>query len=310
LGTIIRPDDGCEQGIFGLYGRNRPASDRFSAPAVISLLSQLPGGQSYRPVVEEVPMTRRIPTPLRPAALGSILVAALFLSGQSSRADILFNNYPGDAGSHGFVGAFTPTVLAGEFQMGSQAYTLDSATVYPINTSFSGSLTSNALLYLYSNDTTKNQPLANTGVTMSLTAGESNPVTLSAGQGFVPLTFMPTTPVTLQPNTGYWLALSFDNPTAFNLGEAADNTLATGVAAIRAASRSFDDGVTWNAADTGSSWPMTISGTLTGVPEPGSLTLLGLAAIGWVRYWRRRWQAGARLAPTVFDRSSQTGAST
>jgi T5SS/PEP-CTERM-associated repeat protein len=28
------------------------------------------------------------------------------------------------------------------------------------------------------------------------------------------------------------------------------------------------------------------------VPEPGSLTLGGLAAIGWVAYWRRRWAAG------------------
>jgi len=253
-------------------------------------------------------MVRSTLSRLRRIGLGALLANVLTIA-PPCRADILFNNYPGDAGNHGFVGVSSPTVLAGEFKMGGQAYTLDSATVYPINTSGGGPLTSNALLYLYSDDVIHNRPLANTGVTMAFTptGGGPNPVTISAAQGFHALTFAPTTPVTLQPNTGYWLALSFDNPSATSLGEAADNTLASGIAAIRAASRSFDNGVTWNAADTGSSWPMTISGTA--VPEPGSLTLLGLAAIGWVRYWRRRWRSEAP-APTVFDPTSQTGVPT
>jgi hypothetical protein len=219
-------------------------------------------------------------------------LATLLLTGRPCRAEIIFNNYPGDAGNHGYVGAYAPNSLAAKFIMGSQPYSLDSATVYPINTSAAGSLTSNAILLLYSNDTVKNQPLASLGVTMVLTGGATNPVTISAGQGLVPLAFTPTAPVTLQPNTAYWFALSFDNQTAFNLGEAADATFPTGIAAARASSRSFDGGLTWNAADGGASWPMTVNGTLS-VPEPGSLTLFGLAAIGWVRYWRRRWGAGA-----------------
>ena len=29
---------------------------------------------------------------------------------------------------------------------------------------------------------------------------------------------------------------------------------------------------------------------ITAIPEPGTLALSGLAAIGWVTYWRRRWR--------------------
>jgi hypothetical protein len=40
------------------------------------------------------------------------------------------------------------------------------------------------------------------------------------------------------------------------------------------------------------------TGTLavTGVPEPGSLALMGVAAIGWVTFWRRRWQSNGPSA--------------
>jgi hypothetical protein len=35
---------------------------------------------------------------------------------------------------------------------------------------------------------------------------------------------------------------------------------------------------------------MDLTFTPTAVPEPGTLALAGMAAIGWVSYWRRRWR--------------------
>jgi hypothetical protein len=31
--------------------------------------------------------------------------------------------------------------------------------------------------------------------------------------------------------------------------------------------------------------------TPSAVPEPGTFTLLGVAAVGWVTFWRRRWRS-------------------
>ena len=36
---------------------------------------------------------------------------------------------------------------------------------------------------------------------------------------------------------------------------------------------------------------LSLTYTPSAVPEPGTLALTGLAVIGWVRYWRRRWIA-------------------
>jgi hypothetical protein len=46
-------------------------------------------------------------------------------------------------------------------------------------------------------------------------------------------------------------------------------------------------GWTLNAADQ----TLSLTYTPTAVPEPGSLALSGIAAIGWVTFWRRQWQA-------------------
>jgi hypothetical protein len=37
--------------------------------------------------------------------------------------------------------------------------------------------------------------------------------------------------------------------------------------------------------------PETPPSHVSAVPEPGSLVLAGLTAVGWVTYWRRKWRA-------------------
>src|SRR5258708_695057 len=49
----------------------------------------------------------------------------------------------------------------------------------------------------------------------------------------------------------------------------------------------------WNLDPAGQTLSLTY--TPTAVPEPGTLALAGMAAIGWVTFWRRRW-APVRVA--------------
>lgn len=168
----------------------------------------------------------------------------------------LFDNTSGT--DNGGFGVSEVGWLAGRFCVGSQAYSLDSVGVLLNSQNFAGAPgpPASVQLRIYFDDPMHRRPLANTGVGMNL-VGKANPFSLVNGQEIVSWT--PTTPLNLVPNTCYWVVLSREG--GGDIGAKASFTKPIGVAGGYGASRSSDAGAHWGASDDSFDFMMKLGGT-------------------------------------------------
>lgn len=170
---------------------------------------------------------------------------------------IIFDNSNGSI--NGQSSASTTSWLAGRFCLGSQAYTLDSVTLFLNSGDSSGKPhESTVSLRIFSSDPVTSRPFTNTGPTMNL-FGTTNPITLAAGNVSTPFKWIPATPFTLQADQCFWAVLSVQSGAIAY--QSVTFAVPTGPAGILGRSSSPNSGVSWGPADVSSNYKMLILGT-------------------------------------------------
>jgi hypothetical protein len=176
---------------------------------------------------------------------------------------ILFDNSNGSF--NGQQAASTNSWLAGKFCLGSQAYTLDSVTLFLNSGDISGRPhESTVLLQIFSSLPVTGRPFTDSGPTMIL-SGTTNPITLASGNVSTPFKWIPAAPFTLQADECYWAVLSVESGAiAYQHVTVATPT---GPAGTLGRSYSPNAGVSWVPADVTSNYKMLIMGTAA-APNP------------------------------------------
>jgi hypothetical protein len=221
---------------------------------------------------------------VRTSVISGLLLAAVVLTRAAAPAVqgqvILSNNL--SATTAGTETASGTTWLTASFGTGSTSYTLNSVTLLLANTT-----AGQASLSLYSDGTLEPGTALGT-----LTAPASY-------SGALANTTFAASGLTLAANTTYWVVLRATSG-AIDWAWTSDNT-GTGVGFQHTWGSSDDAGSTWFTFDT---FPTQFSITATPVPEPGSLALVGVGAVGLLLRRRRRTRLGGRRSGGRRQRST------
>ena len=200
-------------------------------------------------------------------SIWGVAIVATMLVGQAASAApvVLYDSITANT-ADGSNSADATNWLANEFKTDSVAYDLTSVVLKLASTPL-GTIE----VDLYSNNSNGNVP-------GSVIGGFSNPGSLAAGD----LTFTPSIPQQLLPNTSYWVVLK--NSGRWNY----TNGSATGPGASQRWADGSNSGAIWNASN-GGPYMMTVNATPVAVPEPSTwaMGLAGLAFAG-VKVLRRR----------------------
>jgi len=205
-----------------------------------------------------------------PALTAGLALVLLTLAPAATRADVVLGNF--GAGDGGNVSTSTNNFNAASFTMGSQDYLLsdvqiritgngNAAATFQLRADASGHPSSSAL-FTFTSET--------------ITGFSTNTVTFPAGS-----------PFTLTANSTYWL-VGFTTNGNINWVDSSPHTNPSGSGATFGQyQQSTDSGASW--ASSPNEPKFQLDGTpATGVPEPGSLLLVGTvscvaAAVGWRR---------------------------
>jgi|GEM_PF-725897 len=188
---------------------------------------------------------------------------------------MLFDNSSGS--SNGQRAASTVSWMAGKFCPGSQAYSLDSVTLFLNSGDFSGRPhESTVRLQIYSHNPATGRPSTNTGPVMNL-SGTTNPITLAAGNVSTPFTWIPATPFTLSANECYWAVLSVESGRIAY--QWSTSIIPIGAAGTLGRSYTENAGVSWVPTDGTSNWRMQIMGTPSAPPPQLAIVRSGGSAI-------------------------------
>jgi len=192
---------------------------------------------------------------------------------------ILFDNTSGS--SNGWRAASTVSWMAGKFCPGSQAYSLDSVTLFLNSGDFSGRPhESTVRLQIYSHNPATGRPSTNTGPVMNL-SGTTNPITLAAGNVSTPFTWVPSEPFGLSANQCYWAVLSVESGRIAY--QPSTSIIPIGAAGTLGRSYTENAGVSWAPTDGTSNWRMLIRGTPSAPPPQLTISFTGpsTAVISW-----------------------------
>jgi hypothetical protein len=215
--------------------------------------------------------------------LGALTVAAVLVGGGSARADFIYTNFgePSDTYSSNSLAEFGPTAIGSTVRQ-AFSFTVGGTTDFNFTQARLALQlqvgTNQVTLELLANDTATGKPgtlLDSISLTNALT---------SAGSV---VTFTSTTNPLLQHGDTYWLLPLASNNTAAgwfenNQGQSGVEALSFATTPTQTSDWNLSTGITQGAFD--------VSGTAapTAAPEPASLTLFGIGAVGMVGFARRR----------------------
>lgn len=115
----------------------------------------------------------------------------------------------------------------------------------------------------------------------------------STNNGYANFTFLPTSTITLEANTLYWLVLAAgSNTNTFSWVRSDPSSHPTGTATFGNQQISDDAGATWSVGSNGPHSFAIDGNTITPVPEPGTVVLFIVGGTVLLAFVRRRRLAG------------------